>query len=98
MMLGRMIPADEALRCGLVDVVAEPGEILTIALADARRFAAGPPRALALLRRHFADPPANLRDALEREIAIQAELIDTDDFAEGIAAFAQRRRPEFPGS
>ena len=44
---GRLIPAEEALRLGIVERVLEPGEVLDAAVEDARRFANGPRVALA---------------------------------------------------
>ncbi|MFF0499826.1 enoyl-CoA hydratase/isomerase family protein [Nocardia aobensis] len=98
MMLGGLIHAEEALRLGMVDAVVEPADVLATAMAEAQLFASGPPRALALIKGLFADPPPDLHAALDRETAIQAELMDTDDFAEGIAAFAQKRPARFPGT
>lgn len=98
MMRGGVFDAEEALRVGVVDVVVEAADVLATAIAEAKRFAEGPPRSLALLKRHFADPPTDLGSALEREIVMQTELMDTDDYAEGIAAFTEKRRPRFAGT
>jgi 2-(1,2-epoxy-1,2-dihydrophenyl)acetyl-CoA isomerase len=97
MMAGRALDAQEALRIGLVDAIVAPTEVMSAAHAEARRLASAAPRALGLLKRHFADPPADLNTALDREVAIQAELMDTSDYAEGVAAFAEKRRPVFRG-
>jgi 2-(1,2-epoxy-1,2-dihydrophenyl)acetyl-CoA isomerase len=98
MMLGGLIGADEALAIDLVDSVVPSGAALDAALADARRFVAGPPRALASLERAFTDPAGDLDTALNREIEMQAALADTDDYAEGIAAFHEKRKPRFAGA
>lgn len=97
MMAAPPFGAEEALRMGVVDAVVPPGDVFGTAMAEARRFASGPPRSFALLKRHFADPPIDLHTALEREVAMQAELMDTADYAEGIAAFTEKRRAIFGG-
>ncbi len=98
MMTTGLFDADQALRLGVVDELAAPDQVLEQALARARRLADGPPRSLGLLKRLFADPSPDLVTALDREIELQGELMDTADYAEGIAAFVERRRPRFTGA
>jgi 2-(1,2-epoxy-1,2-dihydrophenyl)acetyl-CoA isomerase len=98
MMGGPPLSAQEALDIGLVDRVVAPEEVVDAAMAEARRFAEGPPQSFALIKRHFASPPADLESALQREVLIQAELMDSGDYAEGVSAFAEKRRPVFEGS
>lgn len=95
LMFGERLDAAEALRIGLVDKVVEPEQVFDAALADAKRIAAGPPRALELLKRSFAYPAPDLDSALRAETEIQVELIGSDDYAEGIAAFREKRQPVF---
>lgn len=97
MLLPRRISGAEALDMGLADCVAEPGEAVARALADAANMAAAPPLALAGVKAMFTGWPIDLREVLRREVALQERLFDTDDFAEGVAAFGERRDPVFHG-
>lgn len=81
---------------GLIDALAEPGQALESTRRDACRLAAGPSRAYGVIKALLADPgTVNPFELLEREAACQAELLDTDDFEEGVAAFMEKRRPLF---
>jgi 2-(1,2-epoxy-1,2-dihydrophenyl)acetyl-CoA isomerase len=96
LMLPTPISAADALEMGLIDAVAEPGQALESARRDARQLAAGPSGAYGVIKALLADPgTVNPLELLEREAVCQAELFDTDDFAEGIAAFMAKRRPLF---
>jgi enoyl-CoA hydratase/carnithine racemase len=96
LMLPTPIPAAEALEMGLIDALAEPGQALESTRRDACRLAAGPSRAYGVIKALLADPgTVNPFELLEREAACQAELLDTDDFEEGVAAFMEKRRPLF---
>jgi 2-(1,2-epoxy-1,2-dihydrophenyl)acetyl-CoA isomerase len=96
LMLPKPIDAQEALSIGLVDALAEPGAVLAAALEDATRLAAGPADALAVIKSLLAVAPGlSPLNVLDREAAHQAALFGSDDFAEGIAAFREKRRAVF---
>ena len=95
---GRQVGAEEALERGLVNAVHEPGELMEKTLELCRTLAAKSPVALA-----YAKEAVNLalqgdhRANLATEARLFAMLFGTDDQAEGMAAFAEKREPEFRG-
>jgi enoyl-CoA hydratase/carnithine racemase len=97
LMLSEQAKAPDALAMGLIDVVTEPGNAVPAALADARKLAAGPPLALAAIKAAFARYPADREQLLGLETETQVAMYMSADFAEGIAAFRERRSPRFDG-
>jgi 2-(1,2-epoxy-1,2-dihydrophenyl)acetyl-CoA isomerase len=95
---GDPIPADEALRIGLVSRVVPADDLMTEARALADRVAAGAPLALALtkgaLERSWS---IDLEEALQGEAKLQGIAGATADHAEGLAAFRGKRAPRFTG-
>ena len=88
---GRPVDAEEALRIGLVDAIADP--VLEHALEVAQKLAAKSPVALGVAKRLLNLSP----DALEREAEEFGDLFATEDAREGLAAFAEKRAPRFVG-
>jgi enoyl-CoA hydratase/carnithine racemase len=85
---GRHVGAEEALDMGLVDAVVPDDEVQSTAVAMARKFAAGPPLALAAAKRAVdegLDVP--LAQGLELESRLFAELFDTEDQKTGMRSF-----------
>ena len=97
-MLGERMGADEAKAAGLVARVVPDAEALSAAQAIAAKLAAGPTRAIGAMRRQIAfalDNDIEATLALERDN--QRFCGRTDDAAEAIGAFLEKRKPNFRG-
>ena len=94
----RKLSAAEAHAWGLVDEVVEAGALAARAAELAADYAARPTRGIGMSKRLF-DHAANA--TLDEQLALEAELqtttTKTDDFREGVAAFLEKRPPNFTG-
>ncbi|HEY2008690.1 MAG TPA: enoyl-CoA hydratase-related protein [Rhizomicrobium sp.] len=94
-LLADRLTADRALDWGLVNFVVDHSQLMDEAEGLARRLADGP-AALPFTRKLFWDG-AGYETQLAREAAAQELAGATDDFAEGLAAFLEKREPRFNG-
>ncbi|HKI98772.1 MAG TPA: enoyl-CoA hydratase [bacterium] len=95
---GDMVPAEEALRLGLVNRVVPADEFAEEVQDWAERFAAGPPIAMRLAKRGvYRNQGADLASALEYESFAQQVVWASEDAGEGIRAFVEKRPPDFQG-
>jgi len=95
MMTGRMVPADEALRIGLISRVIE-GDLIEGGMAFARGFSHFSLLALKLIRdsaQRGIDVP--IADGLRIEADLSTVAMLSEDGAEGASAFLQKRKAIF---
>ena len=98
LILGTQISAQECYRIGLVNRLAREGETLTDAKTLARELGKRPPIATRVLIEAVDDGlEAPIDKAIEVEIRAFDKVIRTEDAAEGLQAFFQKRPAEFKG-
>lgn len=94
LLTNRVVEAPEALDSGMVDELADAGDVVRVAGLRAMEEAEG----ASLPRQFIVDWFArDVAEALEYEQSLQPMLLNSADAAEGRAAFAEKRRPRFRG-
>ncbi|MFZ9889071.1 MAG: enoyl-CoA hydratase/isomerase family protein, partial [Myxococcota bacterium] len=95
---GRRLKADEALRVGLVNAVVPVGEAVEAAMKVAENVAKNAPYAITLAKRLLLEnQDANHSTANLSEQHSFGLVFGTRDHDEGIAAFLEKRKPNFEG-
>jgi 2-(1,2-epoxy-1,2-dihydrophenyl)acetyl-CoA isomerase len=97
-MLGDAVDAEEAYRIGLIGKVVPEDALSEETQKLAEQLAAMPTRALGRIKHSlYASFETDLETALEREAEGQTLCGYTQDHKEGVAAFFEKRAPEFTG-
>jgi len=94
---GRIMDAAEAERRGVVNRVIPDADLEAHVLKSAVRIAAGAPLAARMSKevtRRLLEPSAYTRE----ELVYAYSPCDSDDYREGMTAFAEKRDPRFRGS
>jgi enoyl-CoA hydratase/carnithine racemase len=99
--VGRNVEAERGLAMGLVNEVVEPDALEQRTLALAGEIAANAPLSLSgnkRIIRTLREHPGRLPEGLERELVeLRESCFRTEDFHEGVRAFAEKRAPRWQG-
>ncbi|WP_394274930.1 enoyl-CoA hydratase/isomerase family protein [Luteococcus sp.] len=96
-LLNEAMDAEQAQQAGLVDVVVDEADLDQTAREFAERLAAGPTLAYVGIRRNFARVPTSLAGSLADEVESVRACAGSEDVAEAVGAFMEKRRPGFRG-
>jgi len=97
-MTGESVSAERAAQFGMINEVVPTDDLMTEAMIMAQKLAAAPTGSIGRIKRMLNASFANdLRQQLELEHECQIESGRSEDFKEGVAAFFEKRPPNFIG-
>jgi len=97
-LLGDKLPAEQAAQWGLIWRCVEDAELKSTVDQLATQLAAAPTRGLARTKQAIYESWSHsLEQQLDQERDFQRELGRSQDYAEGVAAFTEKRTPKFTG-
>ncbi|GAB2587421.1 hypothetical protein Aab01nite_50190 [Paractinoplanes abujensis] len=98
MIEGRRLSAADARTLGLVDEVVPDDEFAAVVAARAREWAAKPTATIGLLKTSMLEgAPLDMDGAMAVEWAAVQQVIASEDAAEGLQSFLEKRKPVFRG-
>ena len=94
LLYGQTVSGEEAAQIGLADEVVPDGTVAEAAMARAERLARQPSLAMGLTKR-MLEHHQSAEAVMDFEAAAQPVCFASADFAEGLAAFRDKRKPHF---
>jgi enoyl-CoA hydratase/carnithine racemase len=96
--LGEAISAEEALRLGIINYLVKPEELERATMDLAQRLRNAPPISIAAAKQAvYMSQAAELEEMLRYETEAQMRCFESQDGAEGVRAFLDKREPHFTG-
>jgi methylglutaconyl-CoA hydratase len=97
LLTGRLLKAQEALQMGLITQIVAAEELLQTAQALAQTLLQNSPQAMQAVKRLLArHSRRRLDEELEDAIVANAQQRSTEEFKEGVRAFLEHRRADWP--
>ncbi|MFC7137308.1 enoyl-CoA hydratase/isomerase family protein [Halobaculum litoreum] len=94
---GELLSAERAAELGVVNHAVPDDQFDAKVSMLVDRIASGPTVALRTSKRLLRSEFATLGEAIEHEAGAQAAVLESEDHAEGVDAFTDKRQPEFDG-
>jgi enoyl-CoA hydratase/carnithine racemase len=99
LLTGDFVDSEEAVRLGIVNQVVDDNELLATVEILARKIADGPPVAIRMIKRAvYQSMRTDLRTSLDLISSHSGVIGSMEDSAEAIAAFREKRPPNYTGS
>lgn len=96
MVSGEAFGPEKAYELGLFDALVEPGEVMAKALEFAHKCADGPTKAIGFMKLALTEGlELPIYEAFAYERHLQNQLFETPDSKEGVAAFLEKRPPQW---
>lgn len=97
--LGSKVTAEEALQLGMVNKVVAPEELDAAVAELAARYATAPTKAIGMMKKMLNKSfNSTLDEMLDYEAYCQKIAGNSEDYKEGVAAFNEKRKPQFKGA